>query len=257
MKKTIYSITFLLASLCFMNCSDSSTSEEFEDVNGDIKDKLIQSISVISPQELEEEVKIDLVYNTDGSLSTINDGEDLTLFVYEGTELVTITGGGSSGSSLNSEEFSGSPYDAFGTGDVKDYDDNGNPIEIVFFEEGYDYNSNEYTTHEFTAIVSYDDAPNAYYATLKAAGIIDILDGIELNFGLNMQSSELIKAKQLLPMNNISRIEYRNELGELDFTVDFNYVYDEDNYPTSATIRGFSVDGSDDSSVLLTYTYVD
>lgn len=252
MKKTIYSISFLVASLLFIGCNndDSTTTEEFDDANGTVTEKLIKSLSATTTDG--DDLNIEMSYNSDGSLNTINDGESNTIFVYESEELTSISG---SNDNLSVEELYGSPYDAFETGYVNEYDDNGNPIEIRFYEEAYNNDLEEYETVELTALISYDDAPNPFFYTLKAAGIIDVLDNVSLNMGINMQASEVISAKQLFPLNNISKIEYKNENNEVEFTIDFNYIYDADNYPTSATV--ISTDGSDQETITSTFTYVE
>ncbi|MBC8643317.1 hypothetical protein H9W95_01900 [Flavobacterium lindanitolerans] len=125
----------------------------------------------------------------------------------------------------------------------------GNPTDLRLFQE------NEYDgeIEEFTAKVTYDTAPNTFFYTLKAAGIIDVLDNVELN--LNMQSlpPEIVKAKLLLPVNNPIKVVIKNASGAVVSTTQTDYVYTSDKYPTSATITETSEEGV--SIVAVAYTY--
>ena len=111
---------------------------------------------------------------------------------------------------------------------------------IEFFEEDYDYQSNSYVTKTYTAEVSYDDAHNPYFYTLEAGGIIDVLDGVQLNFSLNPQVPEIVKARLLFPVNNPSQIIYKNEEAEIIYTINVNY-------PTSAKVTAVSIEDSEQS----------
>ena len=179
MKKSIYSISLLCALILTFSCSDDSVTDEFNNANGNVQEKLIKSISIISAQDSQENKNIILSYTSDGQLNTITDGIETSIFVYENSELTNITGGGDN---LNIEELYESPYDAFETGDVLVYDDNGNPKKIEFYEEEYEFNSGTYITKIYTADISYDNTHNPYFYTLEAGGFIEVLDGVQLNF---------------------------------------------------------------------------
>jgi hypothetical protein len=248
-------ITLLCLSLFTLSCSEDSVSDEFDQANGNVQKKLMKSISVISAQDSQENKNISLSYTSDGHLNTINDGSETSIFVYnDNNELLNITGGDDN---LNIEKLYDSPYDAFETGDVTEYDSNGNPKKIEFFEETYDYYSNTYTTDVYTANISYDDEHNPYFYTLEAGGIIDVLDGVQLNFSMNPQVPEIVKAKKLFPVNNPSQIIYKNEEGEIEYTINVNYVYDNENYPTSATVTSVSIEDSQQTTYSATFDYVD
>jgi hypothetical protein len=253
MKKTIYSISVLCISILTFSCSDDSVSDEFENANGNVQEKLVKSLSIISDQDHQENKNIRLSYSSNGLLNTITDGNETSIFVYENSELRNITG---SGDNLNIEELYESPYDAFETGEVMVYDDNGNPKKIEFFEEEYDYNSGDYTTKIYTADVFYDNTPNPYFYTLVAGGIIDVLDDVQLNFSLNPQVLEIVQARMLFPVNNQSQIIYKNEEGEIIHTININYDYDNENYPKSATITAVSVEDSEQSTYYAVFEYV-
>lgn len=248
----------ILLSLSFftLSCSEDSVTDEFDNANGNVQEKLIESISIISAQDSQENKNISLSYTSDGLLNTISDGVETSIFVYDDNDnLSNITGGGND--NLNIEELYESPYDAFETGEVIQYDDNGNPKEIEFYEEEYDYNTYSYFTKIYTAEISYDNTHNPYFYTLEAGGIIEVLDDVQLNFSMNPQIPEIVQARLLFPVNNPSQLIYKNEEGEIIYTINVNYSYDNENYPTSATVTAVSIQDSEQSTYSAIYQYVD
>ena len=130
MKKLIYLFLTVLIVAC---SSDDSATDEFNQANGNVQVKLIQSISIVSAQDSQENKNISFSYTSDGFLNTLSDGIDTSIFVYDDNDdLSNITGGGND--NLNIEELYESPYDAFETGEVILYDNNGNPKKIEFYE---------------------------------------------------------------------------------------------------------------------------
>lgn len=249
-------IILLSLSLIALSCSEDSVTDEFDNANGNVQEKLIESISIISAQDSQENKNISLSYTSDGLLNTISDGIETSIFVYDDSDnLSNITGGGND--NLNIEELYESPYDAFETGEVIQYDDNGNPKKIEFYEEEYDYNTNSYYTKIYTAEISYDNTHNPYFYTLEAGGIIEVLDDVQLNFSMNPQIPEIVQARLLFPVNNPSQLIYKNEEGEIIHTINVNYSYDNENYPTSATVTAVSVQDSEQSTYSAIYQYVD
>lgn len=254
MKKLFELSALMLATVFFAGCSEESVSDEFQDANGDVKEKLIKTVSYLSPEHPEDNLIVSFSYNNDGILNTVSNGEDTSIFLYENSELETITG---SDDNLTMEEMYQSPYDAFEIGQVVSYDENGNPEEIQFFEEEYDAGIGDYISKVYTATLAYDDAPNPFYYTMAAGGLIDVLDNVQLNFSLTPQSSEIVQARLLFPVNNLSQITYKNEEGETVYSINANYEYDTDNYPTSGTVTAVSVLDSDQGVVSVTFTYED
>lgn len=249
-------IILLSLSLFTLSCSEDSVSDEFDNANGNVQEKLIESISIISAQDSQENKNISLSYTSDGLLNTISDGVETSIFVYDVNDnLSNITGGGND--NLNIEELYESPYDAFETGEVIQYDDNGNPEKIEFYEEEYDFNSNSYFTKIYTVEISYDNTHNPYFYTLEAGGIIEVLDDVQLNFSMNPQIPEIVQARLLFPVNNPSQLIYKNEEGEIIYTINVNYSYDNENYPTSATVTAVSIQDSEQSTYSAIYQYVD
>ena len=238
------------------SCSEESVSDDFEEVNGDVAVKLMESISVSDAEDSSDNTTVTMYYTNDGKLNTISDGSETNVFVYDNdNKLTRIT---SDGDNLNMEELYESPYDAFDTGEVVEYDDNNNPKKIEFLVEECidDYWCDEYEVKIYTAELSYDDAHNPFYHTFNAGGIIDVLDNVELNFG-SSQSPEIVKVKDLFPMNNLSQIIYKNEEGEPLVSLNINFSYDDENYPTSATITAVDIEESEQSVSSVIFTYID
>jgi hypothetical protein len=238
------------------SCNEESVSDDFEEVNGDVAVKLMESISVSDAEDSSDNTTVTMYYTNDGKLNTISDGSETNVFVYDNdNKLTRIT---SDGDNLNMEELYESPYDAFDTGEVVEYDDNNNPKKIEFLVEECidDYWCDEYEVKIYTAELSYDDAHNPFYHTFNAGGIIDVLDNVELNFG-SSQSPEIVKVKDLFPMNNLSQIIYKNEEGEQLVSLNINFSYDDENYPTSATITAVDIEESEQSVSSVIFTYID
>ena len=107
-----------------------------------------------------------------------------------------------------------------------------------------------------TAIITYDNAPNPYFYTLDAAGLIDAMNLIDVSFSLNALPEELVKFRNLFPNNNPSRIVGINEEGDTTAVVDISYNYDEDNYPTSSNTVVNDIKHDETQTFVTTYTYV-
>lgn len=244
---------WLALSIGLITACEKTATDEFEEVNGEVKNKLIKNISVISAQDAEENKNISLTYNNSNRLTTISNGIETSVFIYQEGKLANVAG---EHDDLTIEELYESPYDAFETGEVLEYDTNGNPHIIHFFEEEYDYYSNTAEIREYSAEVNYDDTHNPYFFTLEAAGIIEVLDGVKFNFSMAPQVSEIVKARVLFPVNNPSSITYRNEEGDIIYTINIDYDYDEQDYPISATVTSVSLEHQETSVYLSSFTYL-
>jgi len=111
MRKLIYLVLTVLIVAC---SSDDSATDEFNEANGNVQVKLIESISIVSAQDSQDNKNISFSYTSDGFLNTISDGIDTSIFVYDDNDdLSNITGGDDN---LNIEELYESPYEAFETG---------------------------------------------------------------------------------------------------------------------------------------------
>ncbi|WP_339622796.1 hypothetical protein [uncultured Winogradskyella sp.] len=230
---------FLFCLLLVLASCNDSTSDEFDGANPDAIAKYIETVSVISAQDNSENTLITVNYDANDRVSSITDGTESSLFVYSNNELTNVTG---DGDNLNVEELYESPYNAFETGEVTEYDANGNPKIISFIEYEYDFLTDTETEVEYTAEISYDANPNPYFYTLDAAGVIDVLDNVDLILTVNMSSEEAVQARLLFPLNNITGITYRDNNANLVFEINADYVYNDVNYPTSGTVTGTSYD---------------
>ncbi|TLP79137.1 hypothetical protein [Maribacter sp. ACAM166] len=251
MKRINYLLVILSLTIINFSC-DKFTSEEFDEVNGNVDTKLMSSISVLSAQSSDENAKIIFSYNTDNKLTTIFDGSNTTIFSYEEGSLSNVTGQSGNG---NIEELYQSPYNAFEDGQVEEYDNNGNPSVLKFLEYDYNRTTRDYEVVYYTAEISYDNKPNPFYKTAEAAGLISVMDKIRLNFAAALQPEEIVKAKVLFPNNNLSQITYKNEDGEVEHSINLAYTYDGD-YPTSATVTSISAVGGNTYSYNTTFSYV-
>lgn len=234
-----------------ISCEDS-VSDEFENVNGDVTEKYIESINIISAQDPIENKTIALSYDSNLRLNLITDGSNTSIFVYDNGSLSNITG---QNNNLSIETLYESPYDAFETGHVLNYDSNGNPIKILFYVDEYN-DLDEYEEVEYTAEITYDNQHTPYFYTLKAAGLIEVMDRVRFNIGMAQQASEIVQARTLFPLNNPSKIVYKNENGEIVAIVVVDYNYNGDDYPTSATVTATSVEDNETATYSVTYQYL-
>jgi len=247
--KNLKVASFLFASIGLLTgCSsdDNTATDDFMDVNGSVPVRLIERIQTQSAQSGEENITFEATYDSDDRLTTVSNGEETSFFVYENDELATVTG---EGDPLNTSELYQSPYDAFEVGEVLQYDSNGNPSSVLLMEDdGFG------GVEEFTASLTYDNAPNPFFYTMRAGRIIEVLDNVELEFSMAPQPSEIVLARMLFPVNNLSGMVIRNEENEVVYQLNGDFVYDADEYPTSATFTAVSEEeGTSVYTVAFTY----
>ena len=243
-------ITLLTVLAVFMSCSEDSATDEFNQANQNATVKLITNLSVVSAQDASENQSVTINYNGNNQVANITDGVETSILVYDNDNLTNVTG---EGETLNVEELYESPYDAFETGEVLQYDSNMNPVSIRFLEEEFDFFNNTMNVVEYYAEIEYDATPNPFFYTLEAAGIIDVLDNVDLNFSMDVQAPEIVQARLLLPTNNIKKITYKDEDLTPIYQIVANYVYDAQNYPSTGTVT--STDLGDDSVSVYTTTF--
>ena len=243
-------VTLLTVLAVFMSCSEDSATDEFNAANQNASVKLITNLSVVSAQDASENQSVTINYNGNNQVANITDGVETSFLVYDNDNLTNVTG---EGETLNVEELYQSPYDAFETGEVLQYDSNMNPVSIRFLEEEFDFFNNTMNVVEYYAEIEYDATPNPFFYTLEAAGIIDVLDNVDLNFSMDVQAPEIVQARLLLPTNNIKKITYKDEDLTPIYQIVANYVYDAQNYPSTGTVT--STDLGDDSVSVYTTTF--
>ncbi len=113
------------------------------------------------------------------------------------------------------------------------YDAKGNPSEVIYFEKEYNYNDDTFEEKEYRAEITYDNKPNFIFHTLKRGGFIALLDNSNIGFkGANI---EAIKAKSLMPINNLTKYVLKNDKGEIVKSKEVTYQYDKDGYIIKAT----------------------
>lgn len=230
-----YFIYLILISFIFYSCNES-LDDGFEEANPDVAEKYLKKVEIISDEDIEGTNTFN--YNSINKLSSITNGNESQFFNYgENDALISITGP----ENFFMDELDGTPVKAYEWGDVLKYDDKGNPIEIELLD-GNDV---------FIANISFEDKPNPYFYTIKAAGLIDILDDIYLDFGYVPQ--ELQKARKLLPYNYFSSIIIKDVKGHTNSEIQFDNTYDDDGYLTKSNILVLSDDNT--SSTYFRYFY--
>ena len=247
-------ITLLTVLAVFMSCSEDSATDEFNAANQNASVKLITNLSVVSAQDASENQSVTINYNGNNQVANITDGVETSILVYDNDNLTNVTG---EGETLNVEELYQSPYDAFETGEVLQYDSNMNPVSIRFLEEEFDFFNNTMNVVEYYAEIEYDATPNPFFYTLEAAGIIDVLDNVDLNFSMDVQAPEIVQARLLLPTNNIKKITYKDEDLTPIYQIVANYVYDAQNYPSTGTVTSTDLEDDSISVYTTTFTYME
>ena len=219
MKKfVVLFIATFIGAIALFGCDDSTLEDDFEEVNGDVSQKLIKRFEVIVDSGGEDNVIVYITYDGSDRVSSISDGESTTFLNYDSSNSLTNVVDSDS-DPLNVSELYQAPYDAFDQGDVLEYDNNSNPIKILIYEDGFNSNA-------LIGEISYDSYPNPFFYTFKAAGIIDVLDKVELNFGST--NPLIMKAKQLFPNNNISGMIFKDSQNITQADIQFDYVYHND-----------------------------
>ena len=235
----------LLLALPFLlvGCGDDdSVSEDFNDGNNNVVAKYISSVALTSPQHPEENRTITVNYDGSDRVSSVTDGIESSFFTYENSSLSSISDGNNP---FNIDELYQAPYDAFETGEVVAYDANNNPSRIEVIGDAGEI---------YTGEIIYDTTPNPYFYTMEAAGLIEVLDNTQINFGMMQTATEIVQARMLFPVNNIRGMIFRDDSGATQYEVQAVYTYDSDNYPTSAVITAVSPN-EDTTEVNVIYTY--
>ncbi len=233
MKNSFLFISAISALALSISSCNKSTEDEFNAANGPVSEKYIKRLEIITNNISDNRTFI-VNYDGNNRVSSVTDGSSSYLLSYNSFgELNTVT---DDGELYNVNDLYQSPYDAFENGNVLEYDKNGNPFRVEVYEDGYN-------SDLFIGEIFYDPNPNPFFYTLKAARIIDVLDRVNLNFG--PQSPSIIKARLLLPYNNIRGMIFKDITGTTQFEVHIETTYDTEMYPSRATVTVLSPDETD------------
>ncbi|MDR2222263.1 MAG: hypothetical protein LBE34_05930 [Flavobacteriaceae bacterium] len=118
--------------------------------------------------------------------------------------------------------------DAYKMGKVLKYDNRKNPIEILVYNE---------EKEQDILKVTYDEKPFFAFHTLRAAGIIEAIDGVSLNFAAPSTPPQLKLAKELIPTNNPVALQIIDHTGRVLTDLKITYQYDDKNYPKVAVMH--------------------
>lgn len=233
---------FVLASVLFSCSSDDG----FVDANGNVAKKYITK--TITTGNGNSNIST-VTYDENKRVLTASNADEVKYFTYNGDgSLNKISGGGQN---LFSSEIMGTIHEAYEIGDILQYDSNGNPTILELYEDDY-WTGERYT---YTATITYDNKPFAFYYTLDAAGIISVLNNTQLSFSSVPSSPAIIMAKLLLPVNNPIRAVIKDESNIEVSRINVSYTYTADNYPTSSTVVVIGEDG-DVEQYNVTYEYL-
>ncbi|HEX8577849.1 MAG TPA: hypothetical protein VF677_16310, partial [Flavobacterium sp.] len=211
MKNKLFTLSVLM-SVFMSSCSDSA-SDEFDDANGNANARYIKTITSISPSDGSNTITVN--YNASGKVTNMSTGTKSTNFAYENDNLTNVTG---DIDPLQISQLYQAPYEAYDFGQVLVYDAKKNPAEIKLFNENI-----HGVKEEFSASITYDTAPNSFFHTLKAAGIIDVLDKVKLNLNMQSMPKQIVQARVLLPVNNPTKVVIKNVRGATLSTTSISY----------------------------------
>ena len=230
-------LLFLLLSFVLLSC-EKSTEESVLEATPTLSEKYIDAIEITST-EFDAPVNVTFAYDSNNRIINSTSYEDNTTskaylnYNADNTpkaaifpdEVITI-----------SDAYK-TPYNLFEVCDVMEYDAKGNPKLLRNIEEhsDYVYINNSYkmitTIDTVFATITYENTGIFMFYTLKASGVFEVLDQIELFPFATNQS--VIKAKQLFPYNNIKYISVKNSKGALLSEVNYSYTYNSASYPTT------------------------
>src|SRR5699024_4074709 len=210
----MFKALFIICGFGLFTISCSSDDDGFLDANGNVVKKYIERIV----DRRTNESILSVNYDGDGRVTSASSGNDTKYFAYDNNGNLNRVSGG--GDNIITSEIINEIHKAYEIGDVLQYDNNGNPTVLELYDEDY-YGNLEILTAE----LSYDDKPFTFYYTFDAAGIIDILYDVRLQF---YAPQEIIMAKKLLPVNNPVKAIIKDSYNQETFMITVNYNYDED-----------------------------
>ena len=230
----------VLVSISLFTISCSSDDDGFIDANGNTKKKYITRIL----DQGNNLTVLNVNYDSEGKVTSAESKNDTKYFSYgDNGDLKRVSGGGDN---IVTSEIINEIHKGYEIGDVLQFDDKGNPTVLELYGEDY-YGNREIVTAE----LKYDEKPFAFYYTLDAAGIIDVLYDVRLQF---YAPQEIVLAKKLLPVNNPVKATVKDNNSQEVFTITVDYNYDQDNYPTSSRVIIIDDEGYADTENFI-YTY--
>ena len=159
MKHILY---FCCLSLALFSCS-KSLDEGFDEANPNIKEKLVDHITVSTTDKHVYTGSYYFSYDGDNNLTNITNDEGTIFFNYDSeSNLTKITG---NRDDLLVSDLYQSPYNLFEDGKVKSYDENGNPRTV----EVYDAKTVKRHNMLYGEIWYYKE-PNPLFFTMKEGG---------------------------------------------------------------------------------------
>ncbi len=241
MNRRIMRLATLLFAMALVSCSES-IEQGFEEANLLVEQKLIKELKIISNDDPALNRTYTIRYDLKDRVKSISDGES-TGFL-KSNDSIGFKGISNIQKAVDLNEFYQAPYDAFTTGRVLEYDEKGNPVMIQVVEPGDSFERLEGT-------ITYDPNPNPFFHTLEASGLIDVLDRVNLNFSATVP--EIVKARQLLPFNNIRSMTFYDHNDVIQYEVNFEYDYAENSYPRSAKVNAITPEGEHNCTLIYIY----
>lgn len=238
MKRIVLGV-FALSVLSFVGCSSDDNNSSIPKPNEhvkylatitgydveDISEKLVTTFSYSDKNKLVSLKSYEVGYETDSDAVSFTYGQDGRLEnVSDGAEVTLIS--------------SILPYkdEAYKIGKVLTYDSNANPSILQVYYEEYNEKTHKNETKQGTITIKYDNKPFFAFHTLRAAGIIQALDGVKLNFNAPTEAPQLKLAKELLPNTNPINVVFTLEDGTEVTSSTITYTYDNEGYPTEFTV---------------------
>lgn len=234
----------ILGSLGLLLVSCNKKDDDFNDANGSVVKKYISQVTVHNQTNGSTNIAT-VSYDSKGKVTSVSEGSQTKYFSYDDNRNLERVSG--NGEKLERGEVVGEIQNAYEIGNVLQFDNKGNPTVLELYDKDYSYGSD--TT--YIATLTYDDKPFTCYYTLDAAGIIDVLYDVRLQFHM---PEKIRKARELLPLNNPIKGIVKDKQGNEVLRVTVDYHYDKDNYPDTASMLVVNDEGRAETSTIV-YIY--
>lgn len=240
MKKSVLTVGVSLLVIAFAGCSKDSSSKKAD------PNEYIKYITKISGHELSDTNYQSIVHFTYDERNRmvnmissqlkdgVEDDFETNSFSYEQSGKLDKVSSGNTETLVST--ILPNKDEAYKIGKVLAYDSYLNPSKLMFFYDEFLGKGNT-VVKQGTVDIKYDDKPFFAFHTFRAAGIIQALDGIKLNFASPTQAPQLKLAKEIMPNTNPIEITYKNEEGVVLSHINITINYDTENYPVSSEVR--------------------